>query len=82
MVRVRRAVVALAGLIGFALGFVVTFLIGIEVTGSAACDGPCFEKWDEVAYVGLAVGAAAAIALALGTHALVRALGRRKRASL
>ncbi len=67
----RRALIVLAGLLGFALGFVATFLVGIEATGSAECDGPCFEKWDEVSYVGYGIGTISGIAFALITRRLL-----------
>jgi hypothetical protein len=58
---VYRALIVLAALIGFCMGFVVTFLIGIEETSAPACDGPCFERWDEVLWVSGGIGVAAAI---------------------
>ena len=61
----RRAWIALAALLGGAAGAVVTFLVGIEATGTSECDGPCFDRWDEVSYVAYAVGAACALAAGL-----------------
>jgi hypothetical protein len=58
---VYRALIVLAALIGFCMGFVVTFLIGIEETSAPECDGPCFERWDEVLWVSGGIGVAAAI---------------------
>ena len=74
ILRVLRAVVAVAAVFGFALGFAVTFVIGIEVTSSPECDGPCFEKWDEVSYVGYGIGATCALGFALVARSLFRRL--------
>ena len=52
----RRISIALASLLGFVGGFLVAFLVGIEETGSAECDGPCFDKWDEVELVAIGAG--------------------------
>jgi hypothetical protein len=53
--------IVLAALVGFGVGFVVTFLIGIEETASPECDGVCFDRWDEVQWVSGGIGVAAAI---------------------
>ena len=58
---VYRALIVLAALVGFCVGFVVTFLIGIAETSAPECDGPCFERWDEVLWVSGGIGVAAAI---------------------
>ncbi|MGH9197644.1 MAG: hypothetical protein ACRD1T_18105 [Acidimicrobiia bacterium] len=64
--------IALAALLGFAVGAIVTFLVGIEFTGSAECDGPCFDKWDEVSYVSYAIGALTALGFGAAAHRLLR----------
>jgi hypothetical protein len=69
---VRHVLVALGALVGFAFGFIVTFLVGINVTASPECDGMCFDKWDEVTYVGYGIGAVSAIGSALGARSLLR----------
>ncbi len=68
-----RVWIALAALLGLGAGFVITFLIGINVTGSAECDGMCFDKWDEVSYIAYAIGALTA----LGSGAAARTALRR-----
>lgn len=67
-----RVWIGLAALLGFALGSVATFLVGISATGSAECDGPCFSQWDEVSYVSYAFGALTAVALGLTARKLLR----------
>jgi hypothetical protein len=69
---VRRVWIALAALLGFAIGSVATFLIGVDATGSAECDGPCFSKWDEVSYASYAIGAFTALAFSVMTRSLLR----------
>jgi hypothetical protein len=72
---VRRIWIAIAALIGFVGGFVVAFLVGIEETGSSECDGPCFEKWDEVEVVAIGVGVACAALFGLLARRLLARRG-------
>jgi hypothetical protein len=75
---VRRAwitlALAFAAVVGFGVGFVTAFLLGISATSDAECDGPCFSQWDEVALVAYGVGGLCAILCAflawrlIGTH--------------
>ena len=67
-----RALIVLAALIGFGVGFVVTFLIGIEETSAPECDGPCFERWDEVLWVSGGMGVAAAIVFGVLAYYVLR----------
>jgi hypothetical protein len=62
---VRTLWVTLAALLGGAAGFVVAFLVGIDATSSWQCDGPCFDRWDDVELVAGAVGAACALGFGL-----------------
>ena len=67
-----RVWIALAALLGFGLGSIVAFLFGIEQTGSPECDGPCFDKWDEVTYISLGVGVVTALAFGAVARAVLR----------
>ena len=67
-----RVWIGLAALLGFAVGSTVAFLIGVAETVSAECDGPCFDKWDEVSYVSYGVGAVTAVAFGAIARALLR----------
>jgi len=69
---VYRVWIALAALLGFVIGAVVTFAIGVSETVSAECDGPCFSKWDEVTYISYAIGAVVAVAFGLIARRLLR----------
>ncbi|MET1083498.1 MAG: hypothetical protein ABWY12_10690 [Burkholderiales bacterium] len=60
----RRVWILLAALVGLATGFVAAFLIGIEATVSSECDGPCFDRWDEVILIACGVGALCAVVFA------------------
>ena len=68
----RHVLVALGALVGFAFGFIVTFLVGINVTASPECDGMCFRKWDEVISVGYGIGAVSAIGFGLAARSRLR----------
>jgi hypothetical protein len=50
----------------------VAFLIGVEETVSAECDGPCFDKWDDVSYISYGVGAVTAVAFGAIARTLLR----------
>ncbi len=67
----RRVWIALAAILGFAVGFAVVFAIGVEATSEWECDGPCFDKWDEVSYFAYGGGVAAAIAFGLAARAFL-----------
>ena len=67
-----RALIVLAALVGFGVGFIVTFLIGIEETASPACDGPCFERWDEVLWVSGGIGVVTAIVFGVVARYVLR----------
>ena len=62
----------LAALVGFGMGFVVAFLIGIEETASPACDGVCFDRWDEVLWVSGGIGVVAAVVFGVGARHVLR----------
>jgi hypothetical protein len=72
MSRMRWVLVAAVALLGFAAGFVATFLAGIEATSAPECDGPCFERWDEVLTLAAVIGTASALLLGLAAWAIVR----------
>ncbi len=57
----RRAGIAFAALLGGTAGAFVTFIIGVAATVRPECDGPCFDKWDEVVFIAIAVGASCAL---------------------
>jgi hypothetical protein len=57
---------------------VVAFLIGIEETGNSSCDGPCFDKWDDVQLVSVFVGSVGAVMFGLATRRLLRDVGSHK----
>jgi hypothetical protein len=71
---VRAFLVALTVLIAaglaFALSWVAVFFIGINETSHWECDGPCFDKWDEVMYVAFVVAGACAIGAGYATWRL------------
>jgi ABC-type antimicrobial peptide transport system permease subunit len=69
---VYRALIVLGALVGFGVGFVVTFLIGIAETVAPECDGPCFERWDEVLWVSGGIGVAAAIVFGVLAYYVLR----------
>ena len=58
-------VVCLA-VLAFAVVFAVGFMIGINATMSAGCDGPCFDEWDNVILVALGAGFVSAVAVGFG----------------
>jgi hypothetical protein len=72
LIGVYRALILLAALVGFCVGFVVRFLIGIEETAAPECDGPCFERWDEVLWVSGWIGVAAAIVFGVVAWGVLR----------
>jgi putative flippase GtrA len=74
---VYRALIVLAALVGFGVGFVVTFIIGMEETSAPECDGVCFERLDEVLWV--SGGIAVVTAIVFGVVA--RYVRRRRRAA-
>jgi hypothetical protein len=55
----RRLIIAVVGVLGFAIAFVLTFAVGVESTSRWQCDGVCFGSLDEVLLVALVVGGAA-----------------------
>jgi hypothetical protein len=67
---VRIVLVAVIALLGFAVGFVSTFLIGFAGTVSAECDGPCFDQMNEVLLLALGMGVLAAVVFGLVTWLL------------
>jgi hypothetical protein len=69
---VRRPWIALAALLGGVAGFGATFLIGIEASVSADCDGPCFDEWDVVLLLAGAIGAICALAFGVIARAILR----------
>jgi hypothetical protein len=57
---VRAALAVTSGVVVFVLVSAFAFVVGIDATSDAACDGPCFDKWDEVIAVALVLGLATA----------------------
>ena len=51
-----NAVMGASAVVGFCIGFVATFMIGITSTSDSACDGPCFDRWGGVELAGVVVG--------------------------
>jgi hypothetical protein len=53
------------------IGFVASWFAGVASTGSAECDGPCFDQWDEVFYAAGVVGVLVATATGLVVRSLL-----------
>jgi hypothetical protein len=68
----RKTTTVLASIAGFCVGFVATFLIGIEETSDWRCDGPCFDRWGEVMLIGVLVGGAVAVLCGVGVWSALR----------
>jgi hypothetical protein len=47
-------------------------MIGISQTGSAACDGPCFDQWDGVVVASVVVGCLVAAVFGTAWYRLTR----------
>jgi hypothetical protein len=70
---VRIVLVAFVAVLGFAVGFVSTFLIGFAGTVRAECDGPCFDEMNGVLLFALGMGV-----LGAGVFGLVAWLAARR----
>lgn len=71
--------VAVAAIVAGVAGYAITFLVGVDATTSAECDGVCFDKVDEVGLAAIVVGLICAVAAGIASrHALRRRLAKRK----
>jgi class 3 adenylate cyclase len=59
----RTIWIALAALVGFVVSFLMIFALGISLTSSSECDGPCFSEWGKVSWTAIAIGLAVAVLL-------------------
>src|SRR5438093_9800820 len=66
------------GALAFAVVFAAGFMIGINATASAGCDGPCFDEWDRVILFALGAGIASAVGVGVGA---ARFISRRRLAT-
>ena len=76
----RIAVTAVTALLGFAAGFVITWIAGVDATMRPSCDGPCFNEWDELALIAVGIGLAVAVVLGFTAWFVVTRRAPRRRA--
>ena len=72
----RTIWIALAALVGFVVSFLMIFALGISLTSSSECDGPCFSEWGKVSWTAIAIGLAVAVLLGVAVGRLTRPGGQ------